>query len=265
MPNKKPQQQRRNNGSQAMTVNVNNPVVVTTFANLGSPQTMDFTCSPAAITAASMSTVWVTRACILSMLLSSGTAAQTVSAPVHSAVKITGITLSMPGTNLAAASVPVSWNIQWFSDTGDNAEKSYSNPSTNLAKKYVPVPRGSRASKPSRALQPNALAIEGVGAIIALNEILFGISCNATTGEDLTITLHYRATVGLGSPAIITSTASGLIGNYWNALDCIAPNSSGAAGTLPTMTIGTWLLTPSKLMAYQAVIAKPAAFARTGG
>jgi len=227
----------------------------------GKPETLSFVTSAAAIVALG-EPILINRACLLSLLVSGGANTQTVFSPHYSSVRMMGLEIIMPGTILTAASVPTLINITVLGDTSDNAAFTFVNPQTNQKRFWVPFPRGCRAFKPCRSLIE--VNVDDSLSNSALGENLFAINATGISEQDITFRLHFKATRGLASPAIITATASGLTGLYYNALDCIAPTSTGGSGVYPTLTVGSWALIPD-VPAGQGVFTKPAAFTRTIG
>jgi hypothetical protein len=237
-------------------------VIVVDFNKLGAVEEFKFVMNSASVASTANGAVYINRACMLSFINYVSTTIATVVNPKYGSVLLESLALDLPGFIPSAATEPTNWVINFLSDTGDNDSKGYSNPSSEKAHIELPIPPKSRAAVPSRSLVSNATAIEGVGAIEALAENLFSIQSFGVTNEEAILTVRVRASSVLGSPAVVTTTAPGIVGPLWFALDNISPTSTGAAGVYPTLTVGTWLIIPMAL-ATQAIITKPAAFTRS--
>jgi len=254
---RKPVRKRRSRGTNSAM-----RVIVTDYNKLGSTEEFKFVMNSVSVAGASNGAVYINRACMLSFINYVSTTIATVCNPKYGSVLLESMALDLPGFIPAAATEPTNWVFTFLSDTGDDDSKGYSNPSSEKAHIEIPIPPKSRASVPSRSLVPNATALEGPGVIMALAENLFSIQSFGVTNEEAILTVRIRGSSVLGSPAIVTTTAPGIVGPLWFALDNISPTSTGGAGVYPTLTVGTWLVTPMAL-AIQAILTKPAAFART--
>jgi hypothetical protein len=236
-------------------------VIVTDFNKLGAVEEFKFVMNSASVASTGNGAVYINRACMLSFINYVSTSIATVVNPKYGSVLLESLALDLPGFIPSAATEPTNWVINFLSDTGDNDSIGYSNPSSEKAHIELPIPPKSRAAAPSRSLANN-LAVEGPGVIQALAENLFSIQSFGVTNEEAILTVRVRASSVLGSSAIVTTTAPGIVGPLWFALDNISPTSTGGASAYPTLTVGTWLIIPMAL-ATQAILTKPAAFTRS--
>jgi hypothetical protein len=189
--------------------------------------------------------VLVTRACILSLMLSS-TSGDSHAVPLFTGARIKGVRISLPG--VTAPTVPQSVAFQWLGDVSKPDIITINNMGTMGTSRYLVVPKGGRSAMWSRAGSLTATLEEPLFTFNS-NDVSIGASTACYVDIDLEVNMLYGSSAAIALPA-----ASAPQGISYAALDNLGTGDA----------VGTWIFFPLGALCVAGNTA-PSSFSRSGG